>query len=159
MKTVNETVWKLLVNPYGIRISIRPDGTSNNIFGAYGTVNILSYSMIAPSGVMIYAGDRERGLEAMRRGWYQQMCVLKMPWDQCWGVYADNGNYCSGLEYDHNTMLWAFGATVVGEDLKTFCSPSGLAGRMVRAAKGKDSPVYSPLPIPQAIKDAMTGAK
>jgi len=147
VKTVLETIWNLNVasTPYGVRVTIRPDGSTNSgpgLYGAYHQVIIVSYSSIVPSGIMVYTGNRECGLEMLRRIWRRVVCDVKMPWDQIWGLVADSGGHAGGIEYYHNSMLWAFPAAVLGEDLKTFCAPSGLVGRIIRAAK-EESPSFN----------------
>ena len=68
----------------------------------------------------------------MRRVWRRQVVELKMPWDMPGGLDPD-GEHRWGLEYYHNTMLWTLPVALLGQDLRTFCAPGGLRGRIVAA--------------------------
>jgi uncharacterized protein (DUF608 family) len=134
VRTVLETIWShnVKVAKFGVRTAIRPD-LSNDAEGFYSTLQCPSYSSLVPAMMLIYQGDRLRGLELMRSIWHRLVVEGAMAWDMPAHVTVD-GECGSGLEYYHNTMLWTLPIAVLGQDLKAFCGTGGLADRIVRAA-------------------------
>ncbi len=130
-----EAVWSHNVKAakYGVRISIRADLSTDNESG-YSQVQCPSYSTLVPAMLMIYSGDAGRGLELVRSTWRMMVMEQSMAWDMP-AHRTPEGDLAAGREYYHNTMVWILPMAVLGQDLKTFCAPGGLADRVKRAAR------------------------
>ena len=132
-QTVLDTIWRNNLTSHGVRVALKPDGSPDS--ESLYSLNIQpSYSTIVPAALRIYEGDREKGLDLMRRTWRRLVIDLGMAWDMPQGLDAD-GNHRIGLEYYHNSMLWSFPAAVLEENLKSFSASGGLVDRIKRAAR------------------------
>ena len=136
VRTVLETIWKYNVSiaKYGVRTAIKPDLTTD-MEGFYSSRQCPSYSSLTPAMVMIYSGDAKRGLDLMHSIWNKLVIEKSNAWDMPCQMTAD-GDVAFGLEYYHNTMLWTLPIAVLGQSLRTFCGPQGLANRIIAAASG-----------------------
>jgi uncharacterized protein (DUF608 family) len=137
VRRVLETIWEhnVKVAQFGVRTSIRPD-LSTDAEGFYSSMQCPSYSSLVPASLMIRSGGHERGLALMRSVWNQIVIAPPvMAWDMPAHMRQDGGR-AVGLEYYHNTMLWTLPIIVLGQDLRAFCAPDGLGGRIVKAARG-----------------------
>ncbi|MBI2841990.1 MAG: hypothetical protein HYX78_01170 [Armatimonadetes bacterium] len=119
---------------HGVRLAARPDGGEDdtNPFTTYITPG---WSTIGTASVMARSGDphfEKLGLEIVRRTWRNIVISRNMAWDQPALLKVD-GTRGFGMEYYHNTMLWAFPLAVLGQDIRAACSPGGFVER-VRAA-------------------------
>ena len=135
VKTTLNTLWRLNVatTRFGIRDSVRPDGTTDESGGYTGIANMGAYCTQVPAVLLIANGDPGRGLEMPRRLWHQYVFGLGMAWDMPNGITAA-GEWYSGHEYWHNTMLWVLPLAVLGEDLATASATRGFAHRITAAA-------------------------
>jgi hypothetical protein len=60
---------------------------------------------------MIRFGDKhvkELGLEIIRKCWHNMVIRLGTTWDMPLFLSKEDGRIGGGIEYWHNTMLWAF---------------------------------------------------
>ena len=99
----------------------------------YSVMQAPSYSTLVPSMLMVYAGDAYRGIDVAHSTWQRMVVDGQMAWDMAAHV-TQEGKTGAGLEYYHNTMLWAMPMAVLDEDLSSYRSATGLVGRIVKAA-------------------------
>jgi uncharacterized protein (DUF608 family) len=79
----------------------------------------------------IYAGQRELGVELVRKFW-ESLCLGQgHAWDTPNMIHGDSGRRVFGTDYYQNMMLWALPAAINGQDLATSCREGGLIKRMV----------------------------
>jgi hypothetical protein len=83
--------------------------------------------------LMVYAGDAYRGIDVAHSTWQRMVVDGQMAWDMA-AHLTQEGKTGVGLEYYHNTMLWAMPMAVLDEDLSSYRSATGLVGRIVKAA-------------------------
>jgi len=137
IKTVLSTVERLNMSAtqYGVRTAMRPDGSEDQSPGGYAQFMTPSYSSTVPAALMIYTDDShlmELGMEIMRRTWHNMFIRQNMTWDMPCMVRVD-GTPALGLEYYHNTMFWTLPTAVLGQDLRTACSPGGFYYKIIQA--------------------------
>lgn len=130
-----DTIWSHNVKAakFGVRIAIKPDLT--DLPGFYSMFQCPSYSSLVPAMLQIYNGYPEKGLDLMHEIWHLMVIEQPYAWDMPAHLHP-SGEVSWGIAYYHNTMLWTLPAAVLGQDLRTFCSPQGLAGRIMNACKG-----------------------
>jgi uncharacterized protein (DUF608 family) len=107
---------------------------------ADGTPQLRSYGIFVPEIMILgmtylYAGDRETGLEIIRRLMYNLVCRQRHPFDQPNMLYGDTGERTFGTDYYQNMMLWALPAALAGTDLRGPCAPGGLVARLLAAGE------------------------
>lgn len=114
----------------------RPDGSP--LSGASKVAVYGKYAMFCPEMVILgmtylYAGEREFGLEIVRKHW-QNLCLKHgHTWDLPNLVHGDTGRRVFGTDYYQNMMLWALPAALAGQDLKTSSAPGGLIDQVLQA--------------------------
>ncbi len=111
---------------------------------ADGTPQLTSYGIFPPQTYLvgmtyIYKGDRETGLEIVRKCLYNNVIRHPHPWDLPNLIRCDTGERTFGTDYNQNMLLWAMPAAMAGQDLSTLCGPDGFVGRVIEA--GRDSSV------------------
>jgi uncharacterized protein (DUF608 family) len=131
---VLETIWSHNVKAaqFGVRTAVTPD-LGEDKGGLYSGMQAPSYSTLVPSMLMVYAGDAYRGIDVAHSTWQRMVVDGQMAWDMAAHV-TQEGKTGAGLEYYHNTMLWAMPMAVLDEDLSSYRSATGLVGRIVKAA-------------------------
>ena len=87
--------------------------------------------------VFMIEGQRDYGLEFLRKLQYSNGLVQGHNWDLPCIIRGDTGERNSGTDYYQNMMLWAVPATVLGFDLAGLCAPGGLVDTIIRAGAGK----------------------
>jgi uncharacterized protein (DUF608 family) len=134
VRKVLKTIWShnVATAKYGLRTAIKPDLTSD-MEGFYSSKQSPNYSSITPAMEMIYSSDAQRGLDLMQSIWYKLVIEKSNAWDMPCQMTAD-GDVAFGLEYYHNTMLWTLPIAVLGQNVRTFCQPQGMAHRIITAA-------------------------
>ncbi|HWD18975.1 MAG TPA: GH116 family glycosyl-hydrolase [Verrucomicrobiae bacterium] len=80
------------------------------------------------------AGERDYGLEMIRKHWENLICRQRLEWDMPNMVDGKTGARLFGTDYYQAMMLWAVPASVLGQDLQTFCAPGGLVNQIITAA-------------------------
>lgn len=85
----------------------------------------------------MYAGDRDFGMDLLRRTMDNLTNRQGVVWDQPNVYRADTGAMIFGNDYFQNMMLWAVPAAIEGQDLAGPCQPGGLVDRVLKAAKGE----------------------
>ena len=122
-------------------------GRTKRIIG-YGEAgeNELAAGYWGPSGIhgpsqamlgMLYAYHREAafGLELARRAMHTIVCEKGWTWSQpC--VFDAEGFNIGGFDYYQNMVIWAFPASLRGQDIVGPCRPGGLVQRVLEAGRG-----------------------
>jgi uncharacterized protein (DUF608 family) len=112
----------------------RPDGSplpADSKVAVYG-----QYAMFTPEVVLLgmtylYAGQREVGLELVRKYW-ENVCLKQgHNWDLPNMIHGDSGKRVFGTDYYQNMMLWALPAALAGQDLRAACASGGLIQEIV----------------------------
>jgi uncharacterized protein (DUF608 family) len=85
----------------------------------------------------IYEGQREYGLELMRKNLEISYCKWGYIWDgtNCCSGAGDTGEVNYGWDYWFNWSIWAAPAALNGTDIGAMARPGGLVHRMKEAAK------------------------
>ena len=83
----------------------------------------------------LYAGDRETGIETVRRLMYDLVCRHGYAFDLPNMLYCDTGERWFGTDYYQDMMFWAMPAAIARKDLHAPCVPGGLVDRVLQAAK------------------------
>lgn len=138
VNTIMKTLERLNVpaTPHGIRIASRPDGGEDTVCN-YSRCIIPSYSTLSVAIVMVSSGQKDfekLGLEIVRRCWHNMVFRQNMAWDMPCMLKVD-GTRNWGVEYYHNTMLWAFPLAVLKQDIHTACSTGGFIYRIREAGR------------------------
>ena len=131
MQKVLATIWRDNLTPYGVRLALKPDG-SPGTEGLYSRNIHPSYPTIVPAALQMYDGDPAKGMDLMHRTWRNLVLNEKLAWDMPQGLGPD-GKHRIGLEYYHNSMLWATWRLCSARR----CAPGELVDRVVRAARGQ----------------------
>jgi hypothetical protein len=100
--------------------------------------------------VAIYEGRKDLGLDILKRIQENQICRWGGSWE-AWNSCspkADDGARGYGLDYSHNLSLWNTPAALVGEDISGPLKPSGLADRILKAARTNGDAKADDAPIP-----------
>jgi uncharacterized protein (DUF608 family) len=118
----------------------RPDGSalsSKSKVALYGRFTMFSPEMVVLGMTYIYAGDKEYGLDLVRKHW-ENLCLKQgHGWDLPNMVRGDTGQRVLGTDYYQNMMLWALPAAVTGQDLRSSCASGSLIERVIKAGKKK----------------------
>jgi hypothetical protein len=106
-----------------------------------GDPDLIGYGTFPPEINLVgmtymYHGQKELGLEIVRRNMDNLVRVQGHAWDLPNLVRADTGARTFGTDYFQNMMLWAVPAALSGEDLSAPCKPGGLVDRVLRAGAG-----------------------
>ena len=105
---------------------------------ARGNPDLTGYGIFPPETYILamtymYEGDKETGLEILRRSVHNLVVSHPHPWDLPNMIRCDTGERTSGTDYYQNMMLWAVPAALQGQDLSELCKPGGLVGRILKA--------------------------
>ncbi|HLM82987.1 MAG TPA: GH116 family glycosyl-hydrolase [Terriglobales bacterium] len=92
--------------------------------------------VIIPLGLMyIYAGQRELGLEIMRRAFHNCICRQGLSWYGENSFDAVTGKHLSGSEYVTRMFLWGTIAALQNKDLSATTQRGGLVERILKASQ------------------------
>jgi uncharacterized protein (DUF608 family) len=119
---------------YGAVDFARPDGGLSEDVG-YGPYAFFTPELFMLGMTYMYAGEREFGLELIRRCMHDLTINALTCWNQPNLIRGDTGDRLFGSHYDQNMMLWAVPAAMQGKDIAAFCAPNGLVDRVLQAAK------------------------
>jgi len=86
--------------------------------------------------VFMLEGQREYGLEFIRKLQYSNGLVQGHNWDLPCIIRGDTGERNSGTDYYQNMMLWAVPASVLGVGLAGLCAPGGYVDAILQAGRG-----------------------
>lgn len=101
----------------------------------YGTYTMFVAEVPVLGMTYMCAGERDFGLELIRKHWANLVCRQGLTWDMPNMVHGLTGERLFGTDYYQAMMLWAVPATASGQDIKSFCAPSGLVERIIKAAQ------------------------
>lgn len=118
---------------YGSATARRPDG-SVNPDGAHQSTDIFLGECMVLANTMIYAGEREVGIEIARQ--IMETIVLKngRAWDMPGFLNNDTGEPSFGNDFDQMMSVWSLPSAVAGQTLRDFVSEGGLVDRIIKAA-------------------------
>lgn len=85
----------------------------------------------------IYHGQRDQGLDIIKRNMDNLVRKQRHPWDLPNLLRCDDGRRTYGTDYFQNMALWTVPAALAGQDLTGPCQPGGLAARVLQAASAK----------------------
>ena len=102
----------------------------------YGAYTMFSAEVVVLGMTYMLAGEREFGLELIRKHWENLLLVQRHPWDYPNMMRGDNGERLFGTDYYQCMMLWALPASIQRKDIKEFAAKGGLVDRMIQAATG-----------------------
>ena len=145
VKTTLETIKRCnvaLTPEIGAANFARPDGSAlaaDSKVAEYGV-----YAMFPPEVVLlgmnyIYAGDREFGLDLIRRHWENLVLRQGHGWDLPNIVHGDSGKRAFGTDYYQNMILWALPAAMENQDLRGYTAKGGLIDRVIEAGNPDSS--------------------
>jgi hypothetical protein len=101
----------------------------------YGAITFFVPEIDILGCTYIYAGQRELGLELVRRCQVALNQAWGSTWDQPNVLRGDSGQKVLGQHLVQNMLLWIVPAAAQGKDLAGFCAPGGLVDRMITAAR------------------------
>ena len=102
----------------------------------YGSTFIFLPEIMMLAANYMYEGQREFGLEFLKKAMEYQVCVHRHPWDLPNLIMGNTGERHFGTDYYQNMMLWAIPAAIAGKDIRGLCLADGLVARVLKAAKG-----------------------
>ena len=120
------------------RPDARPLDPENKIAFYGGTAAFCAEAMMLGMVFMI-EGQWEYGLEFLRKFQYNNSLAQGHIWDLPCIIRGDTGERNSGTDYNHNMMLWAVPATVLGTDLAGLCAPGGFVDQIIQAGAARTS--------------------
>jgi uncharacterized protein (DUF608 family) len=119
----------------------RPDGSpleASSKVAVYGPYAMFTPEVVVLAMTYLYAGQRELGLELVRKFW-ENVCLKQgHAWDTPNMVHADTGRRVFGTDYYQNMMLWALPAAITGQDIHASCATDGLIERVIQAGTVKE---------------------
>ncbi len=119
---------------HGLTNGMRPDGTPDTC-GASTENDHARQIFIGESlcGAMtfILRGRRDIGLEIARRLMEAIYELHRTPWNQRCLIASDDGRPVWGDDYYSNMVIWTLPMVLAGQDVGSFCSEEGLAGRIL----------------------------
>ena len=116
----------------------RPDGSplaADTEVAAYGLYAMFPPELVILGMTYIYAGDKEFGLDLVRKHWENLVLRQGHGWDLPNVVRGDSGERVFGTDYYQNMILWCMPAALDGQDLKAAAEPGGLIDRVIQAGK------------------------
>lgn len=115
-----------------------PDGTPAKV-GGYGTFSYFPPELFMLAMTFMYGGQRDFGLDLLRRCLENIVCRWGYAWDFPNTVRgdADTGQRAFGADYYQNMMLWAVPAALLGQDLTGPTQHAGLIARVLQAGAGR----------------------
>lgn len=116
------------VNPDGTPHRSRADGHENDhASGCFVGENLCS------AMTMLYAGQRELGLDIARRIYEAIAIRHRTPWDQYCIIAPSDGHPIWGSDYYSNLVIWALPMALAGQGIAELASPGGLLERILEA--------------------------
>jgi hypothetical protein len=135
-KTTLETIKRVntTITNYGGADLAAIDGKQSEGVG-YGAITFFVSEMSILAATYMYAGEREFGLELMRR----MQVALNQKWGYTWDqpnvLRGDSGEKTLGSQLLQSMFMWIVPAAAMGKNIAEFCAPGGLVDRMMKAAK------------------------
>jgi uncharacterized protein (DUF608 family) len=136
VKTTLETIRRLnaSITPFGAADLATPQGNLSEGVG-YGAITFFIPEIDILGATYMYEGQREFGLELVRRCQYALNVEWGYTWDQPNVIRGDSGQKTLGTFLVQNMLLWVVAAAAEGKELAAFCAPGGLVDRVIQAGK------------------------
>ena len=124
------------------RTCLTEKGGAVSFADANGNPDLTGYGIFPPETYILamtymYEGDKETGLEILRRSLYNLVIRHHHLWDLPNMIRCDTGERTSGTDYYQNMMLWAVPAALQGGDLTELSRPGELLDRILQAGSGE----------------------
>lgn len=105
--------------------------------GGYGAFSYFPPELFMLAMTFMYGGQRDFGLELLRRCLENIVCRWGYTWDMPNTVRGDvdSGQRAFGADYYQNMMLWAVPAAILDQDLTGPTQTGGLIARIIQAGK------------------------
>jgi len=105
-----------------------------------GEPELTTYGIFIPEIIIlgmtyIYNGDKDTGVDVVRRMMDSSVRKNLMGWDMTNQVRADTGARTFGTDYYQDMMLWALPTALEGKDLKAACGSGTLVNKVIEAGK------------------------
>lgn len=115
-----------------------PDGKAAKV-GGYGTYGYFPPELMMLSMNYMYEGEKEFGIELLRRCMQNIACQWGYTWDAPNTIRGDmdTGQRHFGADYYQNMMLWFVPAALENQDMVGPTKSGGLVNRMIRASRGE----------------------
>ena len=107
----------------------------------YGSTAVFCSEAMMLGMVFMLEGQRDYGLEFLRKLQYSNALVQGHNWDGPCIIRGDTGERNSGTDYYQNMMLWAIPASVLNTGIAGLCAPGGIVDAIIRAGAAKTSRV------------------
>ena len=135
LQTMKRT--NIALTPYGAANLATPEGRESEGVGAeeYGAGTFFVPELDMLGATYMYEGERDFGLELVRRCQVALNQRWGSTWDQPNVMRSDTGQKTLGTHILHNMFLWTVPSAALGQDFAAFCAPGGLVDRMIKAAK------------------------
>lgn len=130
VKTVLDTVKKFCI----------VDSGAVSFSSGKGEPELTTYGIFIPEIIIlgmtyIYNGDKETGVEVVRRMMDSSVRKNLMGWDMTNQIRADTGARTFGTDYYQDMMLWALPTAIEGKTLKDACGSGTLASKVLEAGR------------------------
>jgi uncharacterized protein (DUF608 family) len=139
VRTTLETIRKAncKISQTGATNYANADGSPTKV-GGYGTYSYFPPELMMLAMTYMYEGQREFGVELLRRCMENIVCEWGYTWDAPNFMRGDKdtGERTFGADYYQNMMLWFVPAAMAGEDMAGPLKDGGLVSRVLRAASG-----------------------
>ncbi len=117
----------------------RPDGKpmeADNPVAYYGQFVVFPHELLLLAFTFAYAGEREYGLELVRKHWANMVLKQRYAWDFP-NIIDGQGRRFYGTDYYMDMMLWVYPMVLEGRDLKGSRAEGSLVSRVLQAGKGR----------------------
>jgi uncharacterized protein (DUF608 family) len=138
LKKIRETCTKNVVA--GAASFASKDGAPlgpNNKVVEYGSLAFFAPEAAILGMTYMQSGEKEYGMEFVRRTWEQTTLVHRHGWDLPNMLLGETGERHFGTDYYQNMVLWTMPATVAGQDIAQSSQGVALVARVLDAAKSR----------------------
>ncbi|MBI2844086.1 MAG: hypothetical protein HYX78_11860 [Armatimonadetes bacterium] len=118
---------------WGAANARRPDG-SVNTEAKHHSKDIFNAENIILAMTMLYAGDRETGMQIAYENMENLILEKGLAWDMPNTVTTDTGDATHGHDFDQMMVLWALPLAMVNQTLADAGAPGGLVDSVMKAA-------------------------
>ena len=121
---------------HGLTNGVRPDGTPDTCGSSTENdhaCQIFVGENLCAAMTFILRGNRSIGLEIARRLMEAIYELHRTPWNQRCLIASEDGRPIWGEDYYSNMVIWTLPMVLAGQDVGSFCSKEGLAGKMLAA--------------------------
>ncbi len=127
---------------YGLVNGVTPDGMRHDAgyeeSNDHGKHTFVSESLCSAMTYM-YHGQKETGLEIVRRLYESIALKSASPWNQRCLINAETGLPVWGDDYYSNMAVWAVPMAMAGQGIQEFTEAEGVASRMMRTGQAQQT--------------------